>query len=192
METLRTPRLTLRPLQWSDFSWFAALHADPAVARYLGDGKPRDEAATRRWMEDQLALQRDGLGHNVIVERETERVVGRAGLSVYEMEVAAGPEGVPRVWWGPGSAPDGVASRAELEIGYAVHPAAQGRGIATEAARAVRDHALGELRARRAISLVYPQNRASRRVAEKNGMELDGEVDGWGTRLVVYAIQSGA
>ena len=67
---------------------------------------------------------------------------------------------------------DGVE---EFEIGYRLDPEYWGRGMATEAARAVRDHAFRDLRAARVISLILPENFASRRVAEKNGMRLEKE-----------------
>ncbi|MGZ3620705.1 MAG: GNAT family N-acetyltransferase, partial [Candidatus Binataceae bacterium] len=43
---LETPRLLLRQFQPSDFDALAALHADPEVMRYLGDGKPKGRAET--------------------------------------------------------------------------------------------------------------------------------------------------
>lgn len=57
----------------------------------------------------------------------------------------------------------------EIEIGYVIHPAYQGRGYATEALEAV----LGELREMgfRAVTAGYfSENTASRRVMEKCGM----------------------
>jgi ribosomal-protein-alanine N-acetyltransferase len=61
----------------------------------------------------------------------------------------------------------------ELEIGYRLDPEFWGNGIATEAARAVRDHAFRDLEVARVISLIHPDNEASRRVAEKNGMSFE-------------------
>lgn len=46
------------------------------------------------------------------------------------------------------------------------------RGLVTEAARAVRDHAFDDLKLPHVISLIHPENAASRRVAEKSGMTL--------------------
>ncbi len=61
----------------------------------------------------------------------------------------------------------------EIEIGYRLHPEFWGRGYATEAAQAVRDHAFRDLNLERVISLVHPDNHASARVAAKNGMWIE-------------------
>jgi RimJ/RimL family protein N-acetyltransferase len=60
-----------------------------------------------------------------------------------------------------------------LEVGYHVHPAFQRRGLATEAARAVCDYAFASLAVEHIISMIRPENLPSRRVAEKNGLQVD-------------------
>lgn len=76
----------------------------------------------------------------------------------------------------------------DVEIGYRLHPAFWNRGLATEAARAVRDHAFGDLKLPRLISLVHPENAPSRRVAEKNGMRVEKEILFKGFPTLMYAI----
>lgn len=61
----------------------------------------------------------------------------------------------------------------EIEIAYRLHPDYWNRGLATEAARAVRNYAFEVMELERVISLVHPDNHASRRVTEKNGMTLE-------------------
>ncbi len=64
-----------------------------------------------------------------------------------------------------------------------------GIGLATEAAiRAVRDHAFEELQIARVISLIHPDNIASRRVAEKNGMTPEKETTFRGFPTIVYSV----
>jgi ribosomal-protein-alanine N-acetyltransferase len=53
------------------------------------------------------------------------------------------------------------------EIGYHIVRRAWGQGYATEAAAACRDLVLGDLGYERVVSIVAPENLASRRVAEK-------------------------
>jgi RimJ/RimL family protein N-acetyltransferase len=65
-----------------------------------------------------------------------------------------------------------VDGKMEIEIGYRLQRGFWNRGLATEAARAVRDHGFRDLKLERAVSLIHPENHASRRVAEKNGMIL--------------------
>jgi RimJ/RimL family protein N-acetyltransferase len=57
----------------------------------------------------------------------------------------------------------------EPELNWIIVPALRGQGLATEAARAVRDVAFGPLGMTSMISLVKPGNEASRRVAAKVG-----------------------
>jgi hypothetical protein len=69
-----------------------------------------------------------------------------------------------------------IDSPPELEIGYHVHRHHRNQGLATEAARAVRDYAFSTLASDpeidHVISMIRPENLPSRRVAEKNGFIL--------------------
>src|ERR1700688_3479568 len=56
----------------------------------------------------------------------------------------------------------------EIKIGYRLHPNYWNKGLATEAAQAVRDHAFRDLNLPRVISLIHPENAASRRGGGKN------------------------
>jgi [ribosomal protein S5]-alanine N-acetyltransferase len=76
----------------------------------------------------------------------------------------------------------------EIEIGYLLDPDYWNRGLITEAARAVRDHGFTDLKLPRVISLIHPQNIASRRVAEKNGMKVEKEITFRGFPTLVYAM----
>ena len=69
--------------------------------------------------------------------------------------------------------------RDVAEVGYWVHPAARGRGVATEAVRLLVRHALvpiedGGLGLRRVVLSAATGNTASQRVAEKNGFVQGG------------------
>jgi len=81
-----------------------------------------------------------------------------------------------------------VEGRPELEIGYLLGRKHWGRGLATEAATALRDHAFREMKTDRVISLIQPANERSRRVAERNGMRVSGETLHAGLPHLVYAI----
>jgi RimJ/RimL family protein N-acetyltransferase len=66
--------------------------------------------------------------------------------------------------------PQEVDGVTELEVGYRVLPALQGRGYATEAAAASRDFARDVLGAKRLVAIIHPDNRPSQRVAEKRAV----------------------
>jgi RimJ/RimL family protein N-acetyltransferase len=76
----------------------------------------------------------------------------------------------------------------EIEIGYRLHPSYWNKGLATEAAQAVRDHAFRDLNLPRVISLIHPENAASRRVAEKMWMQLERKTVFKGFPVLVFAI----
>lgn len=67
MITLRTERLTLRPLRRADASTLATMAGDPRVANKLADiALPFDEAAARRWlkptwMDVRVGIEREGM-----------------------------------------------------------------------------------------------------------------------------------
>ena len=77
----------------------------------------------------------------------------------------------------------------EIEIGYRLDSKYWGQGLATEAARTVRDHAFNDLKLERVISLIHPDNAASRRVAEKNGMTVEKETVFRGFPTMVFGIK---
>ena len=146
MITLETERLRLRPMRHDDLDDMAALLGDPAVMTYYPRPKDRDEAkAWIDWTIDSYA--RHGHGLWVVESRATGEFYGDCGLTVQHV--------------------DGVD---ELEVGYHVRPSLQGRGIATEAARASLDFAADHLGAERVVAIIHPDNVASQRVAEKVGL----------------------
>jgi RimJ/RimL family protein N-acetyltransferase len=78
----------------------------------------------------------------------------------------------------------------EIEVGYHVRTALQGRGLATEAAAACHDYARDVLKVDRLIAIIDPRNRPSQRVAEKLGLvaERDSDNDGrWRSPRRIYA-----
>ena len=82
----------------------------------------------------------------------------------------------------------------KFEIGYWVRTSRTGKGFATEAVRSLVHLAISVLRARRIEITSDARNQASRRVAEKNGFELEGilrqsrrDVDGNLADACIYA-----
>lgn len=61
-------------------------------------------------------------------------------------------------------------SGREADLGFALHPKAQGQGLATEAARALIDHAIDDLGLERITAHTDAANLRSSRVLERLGM----------------------
>jgi RimJ/RimL family protein N-acetyltransferase len=162
---LKTKRLRLRELTLDDLDDLHAVLSDPvSMAHYP---KPFDRDMTQGWIEWNLRNYRDhGFGLWAAILKEDGLLVGDCGLTVQRVE--------------------GVD---ELEIGYHILRSHQGRGLATEGARAVRDYAFDILDRDRVISWMGPENTPSRRVAEKVGMVLEREaVNNRGKSAVVYSM----
>ncbi|HZD47431.1 MAG TPA: GNAT family N-acetyltransferase [Silvibacterium sp.] len=145
---LETARLLLRPLTQKDEADLAAVIGDAETMRWYPRPYSGDEV--RVWIERQVARYPEGIGLLGMVEKETGRLVGDCGAVWQEVE-----------------------GRMELEIGYHVHRERWNWGLATEAAKAVMDDAFRRFDVERVVSMIRPENAASRRVAEKNGLKVD-------------------
>jgi RimJ/RimL family protein N-acetyltransferase len=164
---LTTTRLHLRPFTAADHEAIHAVYSDPEVMRYVGHGAHRvmaDTTAALRGYADGLAAR--GYSFVAVVERETGAVIGDAGLYPFA-----------------GTGPD-------LELGYTLARSAWGRGYATELGRALLEHAFGALGAERVVAQVEPDNAASRRVLEKLGLRYERDLDAYGFRMALYAIEA--
>jgi len=158
---LATERLRLRKMADDDLDVMAALLGDPEVMRYYPRPKTRDEAqGWIDWNKRNYAEHGFGLW---IVETTSGEFVGDCGLTVQRV--------------------DGVD---DVEVGYHVRADLQGRGYATEAAAACRDHAAA-LGVRRLIAVIAPENRPSQRVAEKIGLSFERRGRSHGRDIVLYA-----
>lgn len=165
LTTLTTDRLVLRPMRSSDAGPLLAVFGDPAVMAAFGRG-PFTPSEMEAWVTRNLDHQaRHGSGLFTVVLRDSGEVIGDCGLERMEL--------------------DGVS---ETELGYDLRSDHWRRGLATEAASAVRDHARGALRIGRMVSLVRTGNDASARVAEKIGMVPEREVVSGGVRYRLYAL----
>jgi ribosomal-protein-alanine N-acetyltransferase len=164
---LETDRLILRLLTRADLAPLAALYRDPELRRYFPDGvrsyeQTRDEL---EWVID-VYYARYGYGLWATVLKDTGAFIGRCGLLPWE-----------------------IGGRTEVEVAYLLDKRYWGRGLATEAARAIVDHAFATLPVDRLICMVDPANTASRDVALRVGMTLlwDDYVDEEGPAHV-YAL----
>ena len=161
---LATERLRLRPVAAADVDALHALWADPQVRRWLWDDVVIDRAtAAERVAASEASFAASGWGLWALEPRAGGALLGVAGL--VEMDPAIGPE-----------------------ISYSLHPDHQGRGYATEAARAVLDHAFDALGFARMPGRTDAPNRASAHVLERLGMRFEGETVVNGNPHVCFSI----
>lgn len=144
---LETPRLLIRRFRQDDLDAFAAIMGDALTLRLWPRTFTREETAG--WIDRAIAQsERPGYGRRAVVLKDSGRLVGDAGILRLEL-----------------------MGRERNDLGYILDRAVHGRGLASEAASALRDHAfasgLGDVWANMATD-----HTASRRVAEKIGMTL--------------------
>jgi [ribosomal protein S5]-alanine N-acetyltransferase len=178
-ERLETARLVLRRVAPDDLPFFTRIHALPEVARHLHpEGRPRSPEQTASWLQYTLtSYEQLALGYLAVVRKQDGVLIGRCGLMDLVVEAAPSEQGICRGWFGREEAPAGVALSFEYELGYTFDPAVWGQGFATEAACCVRDYARDVLRLPYAVSAILPQNRRSRRVAERSGARAGGQME---------------
>jgi [ribosomal protein S5]-alanine N-acetyltransferase len=178
-DRLESTRLVLRRIAPDDLPFFTRIHALPEVARYLyPGGRPRSPEETTRWLHYTLAsYERLALGYLAVLRKHDGALIGRCGLMDLVVESTEPEYGTRRGWFGREEAPAGIALTFECELGYTFDPAVWGQGFATEAARCVRDYARDALRLSYAVSAIRPQNARSRRVAERAGARVAGQMD---------------
>jgi RimJ/RimL family protein N-acetyltransferase len=81
-----------------------------------------------------------------------------------------------RVLIGPGGYKGRPNEEGAVEIGYAIIPDYRGRGLATEAARGLVDHAFAHEHVKRVVAHTLAERNASVGVLQKAGMEFVGAV----------------
>lgn len=166
MVIAETERLLLRHFHIVDADAMNRVFGDPEVGRYCGGVKSPEQV--RKWLLGCLQDYHElwGFGLWAIVEKAGRRVIGFCGFSRFA----------------------DVDGQSESEIGYRLARNHWGRGLATEAAIAVRDYGFNTLCFSRIIAIIDPQNSASIRVALKLGMRHEKAADFQGKCVHIYAM----
>ncbi|HEY6145098.1 MAG TPA: GNAT family N-acetyltransferase [Solirubrobacterales bacterium] len=159
--SLETERLLLRAAESGDAEELVRLHDDPLVAHYLG---VRD----REWYEWRLGVSAEewaqrGHGLVTILDRADGAFLGRTGFK----------------YW---------PQFDETELGWVLRPEARGRGVATEATRAMLRWGAGRLECPYFTAMIRPDNVASIAVAERICMTPLRDDELLGDAVTVYAI----
>lgn len=152
---IESPRLLLRELSVAEAAGIAAGHPPPGqrwADAYPLDGTLRAIAMILRAAE-QGAL-RPGFGLYQIIDRATTDVIGDIGF-----HAAPGTDGI-------------------VELGYGIIPTARGRGLASEAVRALTHWALHHPAVTTIVAQTEQDHWPSRHVLEATGFDLVLVTDG--------------
>lgn len=149
---LETPRLYLRKLCQSDVSSLCETLQDEK-AMYAYEHAFSDEEV-RQWLGRQLGrYEKDGFGLWAVILKESGEFIGQCGLTMQE-----------------------CSGRMVPEIGYLFRRDCWHKGYATEAAQACKKYAFETLGLDEVYSIIRDNNLSSRAVAERNGMQVRGQM----------------
>lgn len=146
---VRTARLSIRPATPADVEATWQFRRLPAVTRWMTSAPDTLEEYT------EVFLHPPRLAKTLVVERDGE-VMGDLMISVEDA-------------WAQYEVAD-QAKQTQAEIGYCIHPAHAGQGIATEGAAELLRLCFEELGLRRVTGSCFVDNVASWRVMERLGM----------------------
>lgn len=162
---LETERLLLREITHDDREELLKIWGDAETMSLFP--KTLDSQEMSEWIDRNLKRY-ESRGHGVwaVILKDNQQFVGDCGLVIQEV--------------------DGTE---ELEVVCHFNRNFQGQGLATEAARGCMDHGFNQLGSHRVISMIRPENLASRRVAERNGLKIEKEIFWRGYQHFVYVIE---
>jgi [ribosomal protein S5]-alanine N-acetyltransferase len=162
---IETERLALREFTLDDVDGMFAIIGDAETMKYYPQTFSRDDAAD--WIQRNLERYRhDGFGLYAVTLKASGNFIGDCGFAWQEVE-----------------------GETLLEVGYHLRRDQWGHGYATEAARACMDYAFRDLGATEVVSLIRPENLPSRRVAERNGLQVERQVTHAGLPHLLYVMK---
>ena len=148
-----TERLKFRKLEHSDFEKWIELFKDDYVTKILGmDEYKTPTERCEKWFEWTFNRYENNLGgQNALILKENNELIGQCGLLVREVE-------------------------NELELAYSILPKHRMKGFAIESAKKCRDFAFENNLHERLVSIIISENKDSKNVALKNGMNFNRKI----------------
>ncbi len=143
---LYTPRTYVREITLADLDELYALYAEEGITDFTEPlfEREKEEAYTQSYIDWMYYYY--GYGMWIVRDRETDALIGRAGIELRETE-------------------DGALQ----ELGYVIGRKYQNKGYATEVCQSIMEYASQELEIRQLHVFIHPENLASIRVAQKLG-----------------------
>ena len=162
MISIETERLIIRPFTMDDLDDIhRILDKDPNVQAQQYRSSLRERKDRLKYVIVGYRLT-PGFGYRALVLTETERVIGRVGLSMYLADFIVFE-----------NSRDEPYNSVEVELGYELSSKYWGQGYATEAASSMVKVAFEEMKLRRIVSVTGEDNHRSIAVIKRLGMRIE-------------------
>lgn len=151
LKNQNTQRISFREIKKSDFIHWLKFYENPKTSLHWNSTLQGPKVECEKWYDKQFYRYKNKLGGmNALVEKKSGKLIGHCGLLIQTVD-----------------------QTKELEIGYSILPQFWNKGFATEAAKKCRDYAFENSFSNSIISIISLTNKASEKVAIKNGMKVD-------------------
>lgn len=166
IDSIASPRATLREVRAGDLADLMEINGDPEVTRFLPYATWKSEEDARAWLDRMVALAATGSARQLVIVRTSDaKVIGTALLFKFD-------EGSSRI-----------------ELGYVLGRAHWGRGYAVEALGALLSHAFDAMGIRRVEAEVNPANEPSNKLLRALGFTHEGYLrDRWVAKGATYGV----
>lgn len=151
---IETERCVLREIALEDLDDLFELYRPPEITRYMTGlfaTRSEEEEYMKKYIDYMYRFY--GYGMWVVIERETGKLIGRAGIDHLEVE-----------------------GQVQLELGYVIAVSRQNQGYATEVCHGILEYARNALSFDSIHCLIQKENAVSIHLAEKLGFCLDKTV----------------
>lgn len=152
MRIIDTGKYILRPAQLSDAKDMFEYYSQEKVVRYLPTSPHKTIIQTRRFIKTFFIdnYKKGKVGHSVIVDKETNKVIGNIGLNNIFIEAK------------------------EAEIGICINPAYWGNDVATELTKYSLKYGFEYFNVEKLIAATYEDNKRTRKSLENLGFRYIG------------------
>ncbi|MBT8274016.1 MAG: GNAT family N-acetyltransferase [Bacteroidia bacterium] len=145
-----TERLIIREITLDDAEFMLQLHSNPLVQQYTGEPVVESISEMKERIEEHNIKDYINIGYGrwAVIMKSSNAFTGWCGLKYLD-------------------------EFDKIDLGYRFLPEFWGKGIATEAGRAVIKYGFEQLGLEQIIAIAFPKNHASIRVMQKVGMTFD-------------------
>ena len=150
MNVISTDRLLINRITLDDAGFILKLINDKDWIKNIGDKGIRTIEETEEYIRTRFLKAYDevGFGFYSLILKSDQQIIGIAGL--------VDREGIDHI-----------------DIGYGMLPEFRGKGYAFEATKAIYDYAYEELKLKKIVAIVNPDNTSSIKLLSKLGLEFE-------------------